>query len=79
MKTTVFTKKVSKWLLERKWLWIKTKVEFVSYCSQDIDRRVEKVIGYKHFIFRGCIACEKYEKRKDILFKNLFLHNKKWL
>jgi len=65
-------KKTAKWLLNKKWLWIKTKIEIVSYCSQDIDRRVEKVDGYKHLIFRGCIACEKFEKNKEYLLKSWF-------
>lgn len=71
-KTSMVDKKTAKWLLNQKWLWMKTKIELVSYCSQDIDIRVEKVDGYKHFIFRGCIACEKFEKSKEYLLKSWF-------
>lgn len=70
--TEFFPKKVSTWLLKRKWLWISTKVPFTAWCSMGIDKTVTYHKGYKHFIFRGCVACDKFTDDKEILLRDWF-------
>jgi hypothetical protein len=72
LKTTHFPKKISIWLLKRKWLWIATKVPFTTWDSMDIDKKVTYYKGYKHFIFRGCIACNKLIDDKNFVLKFWF-------
>ena len=79
IKTTHFPKKISIWLLKRKWLWISTKVPFTTFDCMDIDRTVTYHKGYKHLIFRGCIACDKFTHSKNIVLKSWFIYNKKEL
>jgi hypothetical protein len=79
IKTTLFPKKVSMWLLKRKWLWFSTKVPFTTWDSMDIDKTITYHKGYKHFIFRGCIACDKFTFDKNIVLKSWFIYNKKEL
>lgn len=79
LKTSIFSKKISIWLLNKKWLWIEVKVPFVSWCSMDIDKRIEYYKGYRHFIFSGCVACNKFRDDKDTVLKGWFIYNKKEL
>lgn len=79
LKTTHFSKKISLWLLKRKWLWISTKVPFVTFDSMYIDRKVTYYKGYKHLFFAGCIACDKIIQNKNTLLKRWFIYNKKQL
>lgn len=76
IKTTQFNKKISFWLLNCKWLWFPTKVSFVTWDSWGIDKTIKHHKGYKHFIFRGCIACDLMIKEKDILLRYWFLKHK---
>jgi hypothetical protein len=77
--TTFFSKKFSIWLLNLRWLWISTKVPFTTWCSMDIDKTVTYYKGYKHFIFRGCVACNKFTDDKDTVLKGWFIYNAKEL
>jgi hypothetical protein len=77
LKTTHFQKKISLWLLRRKWLWFSTKVPFVTWNSMDIDKTTEYYKGYKHFIFKGCIACDKFIDNKNTVLKNWFIYYSK--
>jgi hypothetical protein len=79
IKTTLFPKKVSMWLLKRKWLWILTKIPFTTFDCMDIDRKVTYHKGYKHLIFRGCIACDIFTHDKNTVLKSWFIYNKKEL
>lgn len=77
LKTTHFSKKISLFLLRKKWLWIKVNVPFITWDSMDIDKTTTYYKGYKHFIFRGCIACDKFTNDKDIVLKSWFIYHKK--
>lgn len=76
VKTTFKNKKISLWLLNQKWLWFSTKVPFRSWCSMDIDKTVKYYKGYKHFIFRGCVACNQMTQEKKVVLRDWFLYNK---
>ena len=73
--TELFPKKLSTWLLKRKWLWISTKVPLEAWCSMDIDKTVTYYKGYKHFIFRGCVACDKFTNDKETLLRDWFIYD----
>jgi hypothetical protein len=79
IKTTHLPQRISLWLLNRKWLWISSKIPFTTYDSMDIDKTITNHKGYKHFVFRGCVACVKFTDNKDIVLKGWFLWNKEKL
>jgi len=79
LKTRHFSKKASLWLLNRKWLWFSTKVPFVAWDSCDIDKTTKYHKGYKHFLFRGCVACDKFTDNKNAVLKRWFAYNNKQL
>jgi|688.fasta_scaffold27763_17 hypothetical protein len=76
LKTSDFPKKISLWLLNRNWLWFSTKVPFKTWDSMDIDKTIEYYKGYKHFIFRGCVACNKMTEQKKVVLRDWFLYNR---
>jgi hypothetical protein len=42
----------------------------------DIDKTIEYYKGYKHFIFRGCVACNKMTEQKKVVLRDWFLYNR---
>lgn len=57
--------KISKYLLYKKWLWI--KIDGMEYINN-----FKRANCYKHFIFRGCIACDNYWLSKDEILNNWY-------